>query len=106
MDWRQPQRVDAEAREIIELALDAGEIADAVAVGVAEATRVDLIDDGAPPPGMHGPRALAFRLCPCARSHARRGRKPSPPPRSSRNCGRCRSGRETTADRSRRRSSC
>src|SRR6185437_4206215 len=47
---REPHRVDAERRDIVELRGDAGEVADAVAVRVAKAARIDLIDDGAGPP--------------------------------------------------------
>ena len=49
---REPDRVDPELLERTQSARDAGQIADAVAVGVRERTRVDLVDDrGAPPVG-------------------------------------------------------
>ncbi len=51
MDRRQPDRIDAEALNIVELGQQAGEIAMAVAVAVAETADIDLIDDGAAPPG-------------------------------------------------------
>ena len=46
----QPDGVHAQAGDVAELRGDAGQIADAVAVGVEEAARIDLIDDGAAPP--------------------------------------------------------
>jgi len=46
-----PDDVDAEFLEVIELFCDSVEIADAVAVGVAEGAWVDLIDHGLLPPG-------------------------------------------------------
>src|SRR5579863_3489473 len=51
MDRRKPDAVDAEARDIIELAPQAFEIALPVAVRVAEAADIDLVDGGAAPPG-------------------------------------------------------
>ena len=55
VEGRQPDRVDAERGrravvEVVEAGDDAGEVADAVAVGVGEAARVDLVDDGLLPP--------------------------------------------------------
>src|SRR6185437_798924 len=47
---RGPYGVDAERRDIIELRRDAGQVADAVAIRIAETARIDLIDDGAGPP--------------------------------------------------------
>ena len=46
-----PDGVDAEGLEVVEARGDAVEVADAVAVGVLEAARVDLVDDGVLPPG-------------------------------------------------------
>ena len=46
----EPDDVDAELLEVVELGGDAGEVADAVAVGVLEGARVDLVDDGFFPP--------------------------------------------------------
>ena len=46
IERQQPQRVDAEVLEIIELLGQAGEIADAVAVAVGERLDVKLVDDG------------------------------------------------------------
>jgi len=47
----QPDGVDAEVAEVGELLDDAAEVADAVAVGVAEGLRVDLVEDGVLEPG-------------------------------------------------------
>src|SRR3546814_17829262 len=41
----QPDRVDAEFGDVVELVDEAGEIADAVAIAIAEALDVQLIDD-------------------------------------------------------------
>ena len=46
----EPDGVHAEGGEVGDAADDAGEIADAVAVGVGEGARVDLVDDGVLPP--------------------------------------------------------
>ena len=51
-DRRQPDRVDAEPREVIEPLGDALEVADAVAVGVLKRARIDLIEDAVPPPSV------------------------------------------------------
>ena len=51
-----PDGVDAEVAEVAEPGAHAGEVADAVAVGVGEAAHVELVDDGVAPPG-----ALGFR---------------------------------------------
>jgi hypothetical protein len=45
-----PDRVDAEIREVGQLGPDAGDVAEAVAVTVGEAADVDLVDDGVAPP--------------------------------------------------------
>ena len=54
-EGRQPDRVHAERAlaavvQVVEAGDDPRQVADAVAVGVLEAARVDLVDDGAPPP--------------------------------------------------------
>src|SRR5262245_22183047 len=46
MDRREPDRVDTEPGEMVELPGDAAEVADAVTVRVGERSNVDLIDDG------------------------------------------------------------
>ena len=46
-----PDRVNAELREIGQARAEAGDVADPVAVGVREAADVDLVDDSAAPPG-------------------------------------------------------
>jgi hypothetical protein len=53
MDRREPERVDAEPGEIVELADDAAKVADPVAVRVREGAHVDLVDDRFAPPGAH-----------------------------------------------------
>ena len=50
VDRRQPDGVDAEPREVVEPAGQASQVADAVAVGVRERARVDLVDDRRLPP--------------------------------------------------------
>ena len=56
----EPHGVDAEVGERLEPLRDAGEVADAVARGVGEGPRVDLVDDGgAPPLGARGRSQLA-----------------------------------------------
>ena len=47
-----PDGVDAELLEVVEARGDAVEVADAVAVGVLKAARIDLVDDGVLPPGI------------------------------------------------------
>ncbi len=63
-EGREPDRVDAEVGERVEAGGDAGQVADAVAVGVRERARVDLVDDGGAPP-------LAALTSPALRSSAR-----------------------------------
>ena len=50
-EGRQPNRLDTQARDMVEVRGDAGQVADAVAVRIGEAARIDLIDGGAVPPG-------------------------------------------------------
>jgi hypothetical protein len=50
VDRREPDDVDAERGEVVEMGGDPGQVADAVAVGVGEGARVDLVDDGGLPP--------------------------------------------------------
>ena len=47
---RQPDRVDAEPREVREAVGDPAQVADPITVRVLEGARVDLVDDPAPPP--------------------------------------------------------
>ena len=49
---REPDDVDAELLEVVEAAGDAGDVADAVSVGVLEAAGVDLVDDSFLPPAL------------------------------------------------------
>ena len=53
-DRRQPQGVDAQPGQVVEVAAHAVEVADPVAGGVAERPRVDLVDDRLPPPAGRG----------------------------------------------------
>src|SRR4029079_11601320 len=55
VDRREPDRIDAErllgpVLEVVELADQAGQVTDAVAVRVCERARIDLVDDAALPP--------------------------------------------------------
>ena len=50
VERRQPQGVDAQPGQVVEVAADPVEVADPVAGGVAERPRVDLVDDGGLPP--------------------------------------------------------
>jgi hypothetical protein len=50
VDRRQPDHVGAQPRDVVEVVDDAPQVADAVAVGVGERARVDLVDDGLGPP--------------------------------------------------------
>ena len=47
---RDPDGVDAEVMQVVEARRDALDVADAVAVGVLKAARVDFVDDRVPPP--------------------------------------------------------
>jgi hypothetical protein len=51
VDGIEPDDVDAQVAEVIELLDDAGDVADAVAVRVVETLGVDLVDDGLSLPG-------------------------------------------------------
>ena len=64
---REPDRIDAQVGEVGEPRADAREVADAVAVAVREAARVDLVDDGVAPP-----RALVARRGGCRLGSGRR----------------------------------
>ena len=50
VERRDPERVDAEVAQVGQPGRDAGEVPDAVTVGVGEAADVDLVDDGFRPP--------------------------------------------------------
>ena len=50
IDGREPDRVDAEFLQVVEALGDAVQVADAVAVRVLKAARIDLVDDGVLPP--------------------------------------------------------
>jgi hypothetical protein len=51
-EWRHPDRIDPEARDVVQARDDARQIADAVVIGVLETARIDLVDDGTAPPRM------------------------------------------------------
>ncbi len=73
---RQPHDVHTQALEVVEAPQDAAEVADAVTVGVLEAARPDLVDDGALPPSrLVGHRAPPRSL---SRGCARRSARPRP----------------------------
>ena len=61
VDRRQPQGVHVQGgigpAQVVEPRHDPGQVADAVAVRIGEAARVDLVDDGAFPPSV--PRGAA-----------------------------------------------
>ena len=52
VDRGEPDDVDAELLEIRDAARDTRQVADAIAVRILEAARIDLIDDGLFPPGL------------------------------------------------------
>src|SRR5690606_11144406 len=49
-EWRQPDGVDVEAGDVVDLLDDAQQIADAIAVAVEKAAWVNLINDATAPP--------------------------------------------------------
>ena len=51
VDRGEPQHVDAQGHEVVEVGGDAVEVTDAVPVGVGEAARIDLVDHRRLPPG-------------------------------------------------------
>src|SRR4051794_34606032 len=55
-EGRQPHRVYAEARDMVQMRGDPRQVADAVAVEVGETARIDLVDCGAAPPRRGGGR--------------------------------------------------
>ena len=52
VERREPHGVDAERGQVIDVLPDPPDVADPVAVGVGEGTRVDLVDDRVAPPGI------------------------------------------------------
>src|SRR5258708_6559194 len=50
VERRNPDTVDAERRDVIQLLHDSGQIADAIAVVILKAPGIDLINDGVSPP--------------------------------------------------------
>ena len=73
VDRRQPQHVHPEVAQVVQPRLDPAEVPDAVAVGVREAARVDLVDHGRTPPLVHrstlcnAPRRPTRREAGCVR---------------------------------------
>jgi hypothetical protein len=49
-EGREPDAVDTQRGDVGQLGRHAGQVADAVAVGVGKAARVDLVEGGAAPP--------------------------------------------------------
>lgn len=50
IDGAQPDRIDAEPRQIVEVRDDAIEVADAVTIRIRETARIDLVEDRVLPP--------------------------------------------------------
>ena len=69
----EPDRVDAEVAQVAQACADPDQVADAVAVAVGEAARVDLVDRGAAPPR----GGVARRGCGHLRSGGMRHRVPA-----------------------------
>src|SRR5437016_2377713 len=51
VDWRQPDGIDAQRGNVVELRDQSFEVTDAVAIRIGEAADIDLIDGSAAPPG-------------------------------------------------------
>ena len=68
IERQQPDRRDAQLLQIVELPGQAGEIADAVVIGVEERLDVQLVDDR-----VLVPIALDFRICDVSRRSAAMG---------------------------------
>src|SRR5690606_2811371 len=66
-DGRDPDRVDPQPLEVVELRREPRQIPDAIAVAVGEGARIDLVDDPALPPKMLSHRVL---LSPGRPAHA------------------------------------
>jgi hypothetical protein len=75
VDRGEPHDPDAESREVVELADDSAEVTYAVAVGVGEAPRIDLVHRRRPPPAGRTPGEQA---------NARQDRRVVPPQQPSR----------------------
>src|SRR5829696_8132957 len=60
VDRAQPDDVDTEQLEIVEMVQDSAEVTDSVTVAVSEAARVYLVDHGGPPPVAPGDRARVY----------------------------------------------
>ena len=53
-DRREPDAVDAEPCEVVQMLDDPRDVADAVSVAVGERTRIDLVEDAGLPPWLFG----------------------------------------------------
>ncbi len=62
VDRRQPDPIDTERGHVVEPRADAGEVADTVAAGVRERARIDLVDNGRPPPRLTHPSFAPSRF--------------------------------------------
>ena len=78
VDRAQPDHVHAQPDEVVEVGDDPAEVTDAVAVGVREAPRVDLVDDGRLPPVPLHASTLVTRWSSVSRPPQRSWVGPSP----------------------------
>ena len=90
VERRQPDRLGAELREVVEARGDAAQVADAVAVGVGEGARVDLVDRPALPPRRPVGHAQRARRLALGLPLRRLRRCPRPASSSARRTGRTR----------------
>ncbi len=74
-DRREPDAVDAEPLQVVEVLDDAGDVAHAVGVAVGEGPRVDLVQDGRLPPRLVGRRHASGPTVPT--TAARQGERSS-----------------------------
>ena len=56
---RNPDRVNAEILQIVKMLRDSVEVADSIAVGIAETARIDLVNDRMPPPALIRCRSIS-----------------------------------------------
>ena len=93
VERQQPQAVDAQPRQVVELLDETLEVAGAVAVGVEEAADGDLVEDGALEPALVGPvdfahgRSMPLTLRPAVRAGGGAARGPAGPGRAARRGG-------------------
>jgi hypothetical protein len=60
VDRAQPDDVDTEQLEIVQVVQDSAEVTDAVTVAIGEAARIDLVDHGGLPPVAPGDGAGVY----------------------------------------------